>query len=212
MLTSLFYNNVYYIRKSVYEALYLKYALYIQFFKFLQYFLPIYFKRCLIDYLEYEMQFIIKTLLLCLKIIIFHTWFIFNNLSDMVCIDYLGRIRRFEVIYLLLSIQYNNRLRIKTRLSELIFIPTLTQVLPAAGWFEREIWDLFGIFFIGNKDLRRLLNDYGFCGHPLRKDFPLSGFFEVFYDDTFKRIIYEKTSLAQACRTFIFKNTWHMAI
>lgn len=111
--------------------------------------------------------------------------------------DYPTRSQRFEVVYHLLSVKYNSRIRVKTYADEVTPVPSATAVYRAADWFEREIWDLFGVFFLGHQDLRRIMTDYGFEGHPLRKDFPLTGYSEVRYSEEKKRIVTEPLQLTQ---------------
>ena len=137
-----------------------------------------------------------------------HTQTQFKVFIDLCGVDYPAREKRFEVVLHLLSVQTNARIRVKTQLSDFEAVPTTVDLFSAATWWERETWDLYGIFFEGNPDLRRLLTDYGFEGHPMRKDFPLSGFTEVRYDDSSKRVIYEPIELAQAFRTFKFAQPW----
>lgn len=129
-------------------------------------------------------------------------------LGDMVGVDYPGKKTRFRVIYNLLSVHFNCRIFITVYTKELDSIHSAVAVYRSAEWLEREVWDLFGIPFHNHPDLRRILTDYGFKGHPLRKDFPLSGYIEVFYDDTKKRIIYAPVSFAQEYRIFTFRNPW----
>lgn len=137
-----------------------------------------------------------------------HTYALFRQLIDLSAIDYPERKFRFEVFYNLLSIKYNNRLTVTIAVPEGAYVDSVTSVFPAANWYERECWDMFGIFFKNHPDLRRMLTDYGFKGHPLRKDFPLSGYIEVRYDDFNKRIMYEEVSLAQEYRIFSLENPW----
>jgi NADH/F420H2 dehydrogenase subunit C len=122
--------------------------------------------------------------------------------------DYPEKKNRFEIAYELLSVRYNSRIRIKTYVDEITTVESITCVYSAADWWEREIWDLFGVFFVNHPDLRRILTDYGFEGHPLRKDFPLSGYVEVRYDERQKRVICESLELAQEFRTFDFLSPW----
>lgn len=122
--------------------------------------------------------------------------------------DYPEREQRFDVVYNLLSVTQNQRVRVCVQTDEETPVPSVVSVFPAADWYERETWDLYGIFFYGHPDLRRLLTDYGFNGHPLRKDFPLSGYVEVRYDDEQKRVVYEPVSLTQEFRTFDFMSPW----
>ena len=138
-----------------------------------------------------------------------HTNSQYKILSDICAVDYPFKKNRFEVVYNLLSITYNSRITIIISIDEKTPVNSCTDIYSAAGWFEREVLDMFGIFFIGHKDLRRILTDYGFKGHPLKKDFPLTGFTEVRYSDFEKRIVLEEVSLAQDYRTFYFDNTWN---
>ena len=131
-----------------------------------------------------------------------------NQLMDLCGVDYPDRPERFDVVYHLLSLRHNARVRVKIETDELTPVPSVVGVYSAAGWFEREAWDMFGITFAGHPDLRRILSDYGFEGHPLRKDFPLSGYVEVRYDDTQKRVIYEPVKLPQEFRAFDFESPW----
>ncbi len=123
-------------------------------------------------------------------------------------VDYPSRAQRFDVVYHLLSPRQNLRVRVKTATDEDTPVPSATAVYKAADWYERETYDLYGILFSGHPDLRRLLTDYGFEGHPLRKDFPLTGFFEVRYDDAVKRVVYEPVELRQEFRSFDFLSPW----
>jgi NADH-quinone oxidoreductase subunit C len=132
----------------------------------------------------------------------------FKQLMDVTAVDYPEREKRFDVVYNLLSPKQNQRLRVKLACDEVTPVPTATRVFSAANWFEREVWDLFGIFFSDHPDLRRILTDYGFEGHPLRKDFPLTGYVEVRYDEDQKRVIYEPVKLQQEFRTFDFMSPW----
>ena len=132
----------------------------------------------------------------------------FRLLVDICGVDYPDRLQRFELVYHLLSMALNQRIRVKARLGEGETAPSVCDLFPAAGWFEREAFDLYGILFSGHPDLRRLLTDYGFEGHPLRKDFPLTGYVEVRYDDDAKRVVYEPVSLPQAFRDFDFVSPW----
>jgi NADH-quinone oxidoreductase subunit C len=132
----------------------------------------------------------------------------FRILVDICGVDYPERAQRFEVVYNLLSIHKNHRVRIKVAADESTAVPSASGLFSTAGWFEREAWDLFGIFFAGNADLRRILTDYGFEGHPMRKDFPLTGYVELRYDEEQKRVIYDKVRLTQDFRTFDFMSPW----
>jgi NADH-quinone oxidoreductase subunit C len=132
----------------------------------------------------------------------------FVNLTDVCGVDWPEREKRFDVVYHLLSPRQNVRIRIKVMTDEASPVPSLTPVFPGADWFEREAYDFYGILFTGHPDLRRILTDYGFDGHPLRKDFPLTGFVEVRYDDERKRVVYEPVRLAQEFRDFDFLSPW----
>ena len=132
----------------------------------------------------------------------------FKQLMDICGVDYPERPQRFEVVYNLLSLVHNNRVTVKVMLDDNSSIPSVSKVFSSADWWEREIWDLFGIFFSGHPDLRRILTDYGFDGHPLRKDFPLTGYVEVRYDDAKKRVVYEPVKLTQEYRDFDFLSPW----
>ncbi len=132
----------------------------------------------------------------------------FISIIDVCGADYPARLKRFDVVYHLLSPRQNLRIRLKVMTDEDTPVPSLTGVYPGADWFEREAYDLYGILFSGHPDLRRLLTDYGFEGHPLRKDFPLTGFVEVRYDDEAKRVVYEPVELKQEFRNFDFLSPW----
>ena len=133
---------------------------------------------------------------------------LFVSLMDLCGADYPGREKRFDVVYHLISYRHNRRIRIKVEADEVKPVPSVIRVYPTANWFEREAYDLYGILFSGHPDLRRILTDYGFEGHPLRKDFPLSGFVEVRYDEEQKRVIYEPIKLQQEFRSFDFLSPW----
>ena len=135
----------------------------------------------------------------------------FEQLVDLCGVDYPERDPRFEVVYHLLSMSNNQRLRLKVGVNEDQPVPSVTEIYPSAGWWERETWDLYGIHFSGNPDLRRLLTDYGFEGHPLRKDFPLTGYVELRYDNEQKRVVYEPVKLTQEFRRFDFLSPWEGA-
>jgi NADH-quinone oxidoreductase subunit C len=135
----------------------------------------------------------------------------FKMLIDICGADYPDRAERFEVVYHLLSIHDNLRVRLKLAVDGTAMVPSLVSLFPAANWYEREAYDLYGILFDGHPDLRRLLTDYGFRGHPLRKDFPLTGFVEVRYDEEQKRVVYEPVKLPQEFRTFDFLSPWEGA-
>jgi NADH-quinone oxidoreductase subunit C len=132
----------------------------------------------------------------------------FISIIDICGVDYPSRARRFDVVYHLLSPRQNQRIRVKVMADEDTLVPSVTEVFPGADWFEREAYDLYGILFSGHPDLRRILTDYGFEGHPLRKDFPLTGFVQVRYDDEVKRVVYEPVELRQEFRNFDFLSPW----
>lgn len=133
---------------------------------------------------------------------------LFKQLSDICGADYPQRPQRFEVIYHVLSFHHNVRLRLKVHTDEKTPVPSVVGIYPSASWYEREAWDLYGIFFSDHPDLRRILTDYGFDGHPLRRDFPLTGYVEVRYDDEQKRVVYEPVKLNQAYRSFDYLSPW----
>ena len=133
---------------------------------------------------------------------------LFKELIDVTAVDYPEREQRFEVVYHLLSLHHNQRLRVKTRTDENTPVPSVVPVFRCASWFERETWDMYGVLFSEHPDLRRILTDYGFEGHPLRKDFPLTGYVELRYDDEQKRVVYEPVQLRQDFRNFDFLSPW----
>jgi NADH-quinone oxidoreductase subunit C len=132
----------------------------------------------------------------------------FEVLIDIAGVDWPARPRRFDVVYHLLSPRLNQRIRVKLETDETAPVPSVIEVFPAANWYEREAYDMYGILLSGHPDLRRLLTDYGFQGYPLRKDFPLTGLVEVRYDDDAKRVVYEPVKLTQEFRTFDFESPW----
>lgn len=133
---------------------------------------------------------------------------LFKLLADVCGVDYPDEEERFEVVYNLLSIKHNQRIRVKLTTDEDQPVPSVSRVFSCAGWFEREVWDLYGVFFSGHPDLRRILTDYGFEGHPMRKDFPLTGYVEVRYDEEQRRVVYEPVRLPQDFRNFDFLSPW----
>lgn len=139
-----------------------------------------------------------------------HTQTQYKLLIDITAVDYPSKEKRFEIVYNLLSIQYNSRIRIKLFVNDITPIESIVSIYNSANWLERETWDMFGVFFINHPDLRRILTDYGFEGHPLRKDFPLSGFVEVRYDDSEKRVITEPLEITQEFRAFDFASPWEL--
>ncbi|WP_292230042.1 NADH-quinone oxidoreductase subunit C [Brevundimonas sp.] len=135
----------------------------------------------------------------------------FQQLLDVCGVDYPDREERFEVVYHLLSLTRNARVRVKVTTDEVQPVPTVIEVYPSANWFEREAFDMYGMLFSGHPDMRRLLTDYGFEGHPLRKDFPMTGYVEVRYDEEQRRVVYEPVKLTQEFRTFDFLSPWEGA-
>ncbi|MEO1292548.1 MAG: NADH-quinone oxidoreductase subunit C [Pseudomonadota bacterium] len=135
----------------------------------------------------------------------------FETLIDITAVDYPERERRFDLVYHFLSMTQNQRIRVKVQVREDEIVPSITDIHPSANWFEREVFDMFGIMFSGHPDLRRLLTDYGFRGHPLRKDFPTTGYVEVRYDEAEKRVVYEPVELVQEYRQFDFMSPWEGA-
>lgn len=132
----------------------------------------------------------------------------FKQLIDLTVVDYPEREDRFEIIYNLLSIKHNHRIIVKIKVKENELVPTSTNIFSSANWYEREAWDMYGVFFADHPDLRRILSDYGFNGHPQRKDFPLSGYVQVKYDEEKKQVVYEPVKLEQEFRTFDFESPW----
>lgn len=133
---------------------------------------------------------------------------LFKILVDVCGVDYPSRAERFDVVYHLLSIKHNQRIRVKLRTDEATPVPSVVPQFPSANWFEREVWDMYGVYFAGHPDLRRILMDYGFDGHPQRRDFPLTGYVEMRYDEEQKRVIYEPVKLPQAFRSFDYLSPW----
>lgn len=132
----------------------------------------------------------------------------FKQLVDITAVDFPEREERFDVVYHLLSMKHNQRVRMKLPVGEDVPVESATAVFSSAGWYEREVWDLYGVFFANHPDLRRIVTDYGFEGHPLQKDFPLTGFVEVRYDEDEKRVVYEPVKLTQEFRHFDFMSPW----
>ena len=141
-----------------------------------------------------------------------HTNCQFKILTDICGVDYPERTHRFEVVYNLISVRYNTRLRVKTSVDEITPVESVVEVFQSADWYEREAWDMYGIFFYNHPDLRRILTDYGFEGHPQRKDFPLSGYVEVRYDEVQRRVVCEPVELSQEFRSFDFSSPWDQGV
>ena len=135
----------------------------------------------------------------------------FSSLVDITAIDHPSRVERFDVVYHFLSMYQNHRIRLKLAVRETDMVPSIQAIHPSANWFEREVFDMFGILFSGHPDLRRILTDYGFRGYPLRKDFPTTGYTEVRYDEVLKRVVYEPVTLVQEYRQFDFMSPWESA-
>ncbi|MHA6722821.1 NADH-quinone oxidoreductase subunit C [Sphingomonas sp. RS2018] len=135
----------------------------------------------------------------------------YQQLMEIAGVDYLSRPERFDVVYCLLSLTRNHRIRVRVTTDEVQPVPSVTGIWPVAGWLEREVYDMYGVLFSGNPDLRRILTDYGFRGHPQRKDFPLSGFVELRYSEEAKRVVYQPVQLAQDFRNFDFMSPWEGA-
>lgn len=133
---------------------------------------------------------------------------LFRQVVDICGVDYPDREKRFEVVYNLLSFKHNLRARVKVDADEDTAVPSVVGIWPAANWYEREVWDMYGVFFSEHPDLRRILTDYGFDGHPQRRDFPLTGYVEVRYDDEQRRVVYEPVKLTQEFRSFDFMSPW----
>ena len=157
---------------------------------------------------EFELQTTSNQLLSLLDLMKFHSLMQMKNLVEVTIIDVPTNALRFYVTYFLLSTQFNARVNVSVQTNELLPVMSVTSLFNSINWMEREVWDLFGIFFTNHPDLRRLLTDYGFIGHPLRKDFPLSGFVDIFYNDAQKLLTYEPVELAQSFRKFSFGSPW----
>jgi NADH dehydrogenase (ubiquinone) Fe-S protein 3 len=149
-----------------------------------------------------------EDLIFTLQVLKFHTNTQYSLLTAISGVDYPYRKRRFEIVYELLSIRFNSRIRVKTFVDEITPLSSAVSVFSAATWWEREVWDLFGVFFEKNDEIKRILTDYGFEGHPLRKDFPLSGYVESRYDEQTKRVVCEPLEHAQEFRSFDFASGW----
>jgi NADH dehydrogenase (ubiquinone) Fe-S protein 3 len=166
----------------------------------------------LLTYQEFKDERIIvvsvKNFLVLLNFLKKHIGYQYNLLSCISGVDLLGKSYRFCVVYELLSLTFNSRIRIKVFIDEVTFVPSIVDLYINANWWEREIWDMYGIYFDKHPDLRRILTDYGFEGHPMRKDFPLYGFIELRYDESKKRIVVEPVELTQEFRSFSFETPW----
>lgn len=170
--------------------------------------LPKYLYMLSMDVWEVEITTSRQSCIPLLQYLKYHSFILLDYLVDIVVVDTPGKKLRFQIFYLVCSLRFNTRFRIRIFTNELIPIHSITSVYKFSNWAEREVWDMFGILILGHPDLRRLLTDYGFKGFPLRKDFPLTGFYEIIYDDTTKKIIEVPVSLAQEYRFFEFNNPW----
>lgn len=166
--------------------------------------------KCNVTNKNNELQIAIEKDSLCdvLRFLRDDPYCLFVMLISICAVDYVEREKRFEVVYNLLSLKMSNRIRVKLSISDKESVPTVTELFRAAGWYEREVFDMFGIKFSGNEDLRRILTDYNFKGHPLRKDFPLTGYEEVRYDLEKRKVVYEDVKLDQEFRDFDFLSPW----
>jgi NADH dehydrogenase (ubiquinone) Fe-S protein 3 len=150
----------------------------------------------------------VDKLIFSLNVLKNHVGYQYQLLSCVSGVDFLGKDYRFSVVYDLLSLTYSSRIRIKVFVNEITSVPSCVYIFANANWWEREIWDLYGIYFVNHPDLRRILTDYGFEGYPMRKDFPLSGYVELRYNESKKRIVVEPIELAQEFRSFTFETPW----
>jgi NADH/F420H2 dehydrogenase subunit C len=170
------------------------------------------FKNHEVSLLINKNDFILETTVQNLEKVLFflrdHEGCLFKMLVDILVIDYPGKDKRFSLIYCLLSLKYNTRIKVKVLIDELTPVNSVTNIYKSSCWMEREVWDMNGIFFENHPDLRRILTDYGFEGYPLRKDFPLSGYTEVRYDDSQKRVVLESLEMSQEYRVFNFNSSW----
>ncbi len=157
------------------------------------------------DYIKINLLYL-SDLYYVLSVLKNHSFFRYNILTDIICSDHIGSIKRFEISYNLLNLDYNTRLVIAINCNKFDIISSVTNLYLSANWSEREVWDMFGIFFYNHEDLRRILTDYGFSGYPLRKDFPLNGYIEIRYDEDRQYLIYESLELMQNMRYYSFKN------
>ena len=160
---------------------------------------------------HYELTFVVKRNTIADVLIMLRDDFAYQQLMEIAGVDYPERAERFEICYHLLSLTKNHRIRVKCSTDEDTPVPTVTHIWPVAGWLEREVYDLYGVLFAGNPDLRRILTDYGFKGHPFRKDFPLTGYHEMRYSEEQGRVVYEPVKLAQDFRSFDFMSPWEGA-
>ena len=160
---------------------------------------------------HFEISVTVERAALADVMVILRDQFAYQQLMEIAGVDYPDRAERFEVVYQLLSVTKNHRLSVKVATDEDHAVPSVTHIWPVAGWLEREVFDMYGVLFSGNTDLRRILTDYGFKGHPQRKDFPLTGYVELRYSEDAKRVVYEPVKLAQDFRSFDFMSPWEGA-
>ena len=209
MLEYSLYNNIYYITDLTrFFLVTYKYSLQFAYLFYTRVILSKYTLGCFLDKYVYIFLILPKSLEKIVFLLKNHIIFLFDILSDIIINDFFFKKLRFQVNYIFLSLFYNMRLNLRLNISELQSISTITSYFKVANWFEREVWDMFGVWINYNKDMRRLLTDYGFWGHPLRKDFPLTGFWELYYDEFFHIIKYTTISLQQLFRIFKTDVTW----
>ena len=151
----------------------------------------------------------VKSIILFLKN---HSHAQYKILTDLTAVDYISKKNRFQIVYNLLSLTFNTRIIVKLNVNELTPVDSIVSIHSSAGWYEREVWDLFGVFFLNHPDLRRILTDYGFEGHPLKKDFPLSGFTSLCYNEEYKRVVTESVEFSQESKNMSFSNPWNKFI
>lgn len=203
-----FLYSLFLLPQDLYKLIFLKHKLLFSLFFFSYKAFPRWISKIVINNYFLEIYCFRKYNLYLLYFLKKHNLLQFKTLTDLTVIDVPKNPLRFEVLYNLLSVRYNIRLHVILTTSELMPVFSATSLFSAASWLERECWDLFGVFFFNHNDLRRILTDYGFCGHPLRKDFPLTGYTEVYYDDIKKSIVQIPVSLAQEYRNYYFKSLW----
>jgi NADH-quinone oxidoreductase subunit C len=167
--------------------------------------------ECSMAHGELAIHVVAEDILATLELLRDHDAILCTQLVDICAVDYPQNPERFEIVYNLLSVKRNLRVRVKLQTSDEKPVPSAMELFPAANWYEREVWDMYGVFFSDHPDLRRILTDYGFDGHPQRKDFPLTGFVELRYDETQKKVVYEPVKLQQAYRSFDYSSPWEGA-
>lgn len=197
-----------YLPKYTYMCLFLKYRIFFNSIFYFNKLIPLWLTKIVINNYLIEFQVTNKSIIKFLFLLKNHTLFQFKSLVDIIVIDVPKNPNRFTIIYNLLSTSYNVRFNVVLFIKQLTPLFSIVSLYSSANWLERECWDMFGVFFFNHPDLRRILTDYGFKGHPLRKDFPLTGFREVYYDDILKSITKIPVSLAQEFRNYYFRRTW----